>query len=410
MPSEPRQQLRLIAAILIAVLLALGLVYYAFFRVAMVPAYQNIRQSDASAIVVELGKASIPYSLGNDGHDVLVPEDRAAEARVAVAGSNVAMGGTVGFELFNNSDMGLTEFAQKINFQRAMQGELARTIMMTQGVDFARVHLALPERSIFRANQAAPTAAVTVQMARGYTLTPQRVDGIRQLIASSVPGLTQSAVAMLDENGALVTPVADVTTGASLDEHSALDLYYQARAKEAIAGAVPTLKYDVTVAAQRSAVPLDAANPTEAAPDRDMPDRNSLSLAVLVRTETALPADVQAKVESAIIGALVLRKERGDSLRFAIGAVVGDAAAPANAPSLSPRISPAPTTAAVAAGGQAWSARWPIWWLWGGLALLLVAILVLLLRPRRRLDDAEIRAFAAALKTSSFEAELADAG
>src|SRR5881394_1772705 len=95
----------------------------------MVPAYQNIRESDASAIVTELDRAGIPYDLANEGHDILVPEDQAAAARVLIAGSDVAMGGSVGFELFNDSDMGLTEFAQKINFQRAMQGELARTIM-----------------------------------------------------------------------------------------------------------------------------------------------------------------------------------------------------------------------------------------------------------------------------------------
>ena len=145
------RQIRMVLLMLAAVVAILAILWFALLRTNFVPAYQNIRQADASAIVAELDSAGIPYRLANDGHDILVPEEQASDARVAVAGSEVAIGGTVGFELFNDSDMGLTEFAQKINFQRAMQGELSRTIMMMDGIEFARVHLAIPERSIFRA-------------------------------------------------------------------------------------------------------------------------------------------------------------------------------------------------------------------------------------------------------------------
>ena len=192
--SFDKKQLRLILVLLAAITVVLLAAYYTLVRVPMVPAYQNIREEDASAIVAELDRAGIPYELTNGGHDIMVPEDQAPAARVQIAGSDVAMGGTVGFELFNDSDMGLTEFAQKINFQRALQGELSRTIMSMQGVEFARVHLALPERSIFRSEQSEPTAAVTIQMAPGAALLEQRIDGIRQMVAHSVPGLAAGSV------------------------------------------------------------------------------------------------------------------------------------------------------------------------------------------------------------------------
>src|SRR3990170_3931754 len=127
--SFEKRQLRLILLILAATLVVLSAIYVFVLRVRYVPAYENIRESDAAAIVAELEAGGIPYRIENQGHDVLVPEDRAAEAQVLVAGADIPLGGTVGFELFNDSDMGLTEFAQKINLQRALQGELARTIM-----------------------------------------------------------------------------------------------------------------------------------------------------------------------------------------------------------------------------------------------------------------------------------------
>lgn len=398
----PRRQLRLAAIVLAVVGTALFALYYVFLRTPMAPAFQNIREADASAIVAQLAKSGIPYALANDGHDVLVPQDRAADARVAVAGANVALGGTTGFELFNDSDMGLTEFAQKINFQRAMQGELARTIMAMQGVAFARVHLALPERSIFRASQGAPTSAVTIQMTPGFQLTRQRIDGIRQLIASSVPGLNQNAVAVLDENGDLVSPIAtaDNSFGAPLDQGSALDAYYQLRAREAVARAAPDLSYDVIVNVRRDATIGDAVSD-----DRALPDRGRSAMTVLVRTEAPLAPEVQARVEAALTDSLTLRRDAGDTLRFTIGAIGISPAAPvvaASTPTTRP-VTPA-TTEPVA---LEWVGT-VNWGLWIGMALLGVAA-ILLLRPKRRLDDEETQSFAEQLRAQALDRGPVDA-
>ncbi|WP_332819474.1 flagellar basal-body MS-ring/collar protein FliF [Sphingopyxis sp.] len=405
MPSIPRQQIVLIAVLLTLVVGLLSIAYFLFFRTPMIPAYQNIRQSDASAIVAELDKAGIPFRLENEGHDVLVPEDRASEARVAVAGSNVALGGTVGFELFDNSDMGLTEFAQKINFQRAMQGELSRTIMMTQGVEFARVHLALPERSIFRASQGDPTAAVTVQMIAGRPLSPQRVEGIQRLVASAVPGLSQAAVSVLDENGDLVSavPANDNGYGAPLDERSALARYYEAKASDAIRDVAPDARFEVTVNVRR---PLQPEGVGSAETDRGMPARDTMILDVSVRTAAVLATDVEGQITAAISDSLTLDRGRGDTLKFAVGPV----GMTFQRPDARQEVRQPPVDNRRQADNSA--ADWPFGTSWRPWALLLVflAIFALAVRPRRRLDDAQALSFAEHLKSTTLDREGRNAG
>lgn len=397
MPKLPRQQFLLIAAIFTVVFGALLIVYFLFFRVPMVPVYQNIRQSDASAIVAQLEKSNIAFQLANEGHDVLVPEDRASEARVAVAGANVALGGTVGFELFDDSDMGLTEFAQKINFQRAMQGELSRTIMTMQGVEFARVHLALPERSIFRAGQGHPTAAVTIQMMQGQPLTRQRIAGIQLLVASSIPGLSQAAVAVLDERGDLVSavPAAGNGFGAALDERAALARYYEAKASDAIRAVEPGLRFEVTVNARR---PLQPTGDEEIGEDRSMPGRAALMLDVSIRTAAGLDEDAEGRIRTAVVDTLSLELQRNDSLDFSVGPV-GLANRSADTQR---RLPQSPTEAAVTRKGEA-SSDWSLaggWRPWAMLAVFL-AILMLVLRPRRRLDETQTLSFAEQLKSAT---------
>ncbi len=181
----PRNQMLLFGALFAAVVGLLALGYFLFVRADYVVLFQGLRPADASVVVTELDKRGTPYRLGDAGTTILVPEGEADAARVALAGSDAAARGQIGFELFNKSDMGLTNFAQKINYQRALQGELVRTIMLMDGVDSARVHLAIPERTLFRGDRAEPKAAVTVAMKPGQTADPARVAGIQQLVAAA---------------------------------------------------------------------------------------------------------------------------------------------------------------------------------------------------------------------------------
>ena len=127
--SSPSRQ-ALVVAIIVAVLtLALAAAYFFVLRKPYGVLFSGLRQADAATIVADLDKKKTPYRLADGGSTILIPRDVVDSTRLAIAGEDLPLKGTVGFELFNKSDMGLTEFAQRINYQRALQGELARTIM-----------------------------------------------------------------------------------------------------------------------------------------------------------------------------------------------------------------------------------------------------------------------------------------
>lgn len=416
MPLD-QKQLRTAILILITVIAVLAILWFALLRTVYVPAYQNIREADASAIVAELDVAGIPYRLANGGHDILVPEDQAAEARVVVAGSSVSVGGTVGFELFNDSDMGLTEFAQKINFQRAMQGELSRTIMMMEGVEFARVHLAIPERSIFRAAQGVPTAAVSIEMVPGFRLSPARIGGVQQLVSSSVPGLAVEDVAVLDERGDLVSASVPAATGVSpVNERAALESVYAIKARKAIAGVLPSLRFDVEVSARpREAVvaePTDDAagdgEQTDVTPariaNRSTPERDQLALRVMVRTPQTLSSEERDAIETVLVDTLGLAQRRGDVLNYTTGALA--VAAPGTTSPIAAESVPASSDTAYQREGE-WGDDWVTYLLsrWTIIVVVLLGMALLVIIPRRRLSRDETSSFAEMLKASAAERE-----
>jgi flagellar M-ring protein FliF len=154
--ARNRRQLILIGAGAIALAVLIFLLWLLVLRTPMVPAFTNLKATDAALIVDELKRQNVPYKLENDGATVLVPQDQVDAARLGILGGDLPLKGTVGFELFSKSDMGLTEFAQKINYQRALQGELARTLMSMSTVESARVHITLPETGVFRKGTARP--------------------------------------------------------------------------------------------------------------------------------------------------------------------------------------------------------------------------------------------------------------
>src|SRR5689334_17239302 len=203
--SGPQRQLLIVlgaVALLGAVLIGL---YLSFFRTTYSPLFTNLRTMDAATIVAELDKKKTPYRLRDGGATILVPSAIVDTTRLSVMSEDLPLKGSVGFELFNKSDMGLTEFAQKINYQRALQGELARTIMTMDAVDAARVHLSLPEPTIFRDDRRTPKASVTVVTRGGKQLSVGTIRGIRRLVAAAVPDLDVANVVILDDAGEVVS-------------------------------------------------------------------------------------------------------------------------------------------------------------------------------------------------------------
>ena len=410
MPADIRQ-LRLIALIFTAVVAVIAVLWFTLLRTEYVPIYQNIREADASAIIAELDRNKIPYRVENEGHDIHVPEDQASEARVAVAGSNISFGGTVGFELFNDSDMGLTEFAQKINFQRAMQGELARTIMMMDGVDFARVHLAMPERGIFRVAQGTPTAAVTVEMLPWAKLTPQRIDGIRQLVASSVPDLASFDVAVLDEKGDLVSSDAQagrMDGSQPVTERAALENFYLVRGRRAIESVLPRLRFDLEIVANpidRSADQGESAPPSTLgeediqAASRGAPQRDDMVLRALIRTPQTLSTEERDAVRAALVDALELAASRGDVLTFTNGSLTK--AVVTQTPAGSPALAPEPQAETLRSIGEEFDWTTILFSRWALIPLLVFALVVIAALPRRRLAKDELDSFAELLRNSA---------
>jgi flagellar M-ring protein FliF len=190
--SSDTGSIRQIILIGLAALLGAALLFalwYLFLRTPYLPAFTGIKSNDAVTITAELDRLKTPYELADDGTTILVPEGKVDAARIAILGGDLPLKGAVGFELFNKTDMGLTEFAQKINYQRALQGELARTIMALDEVDSARVHLSLPESGIFEQDRRDAKASVTIATKLDARLEPTVVRGVQQLIASAVPDL-----------------------------------------------------------------------------------------------------------------------------------------------------------------------------------------------------------------------------
>ncbi|WP_256702039.1 flagellar basal-body MS-ring/collar protein FliF [Burkholderia sp. SRS-W-2-2016] len=189
------------------------------------PSYQvlfrDLKPQDASAVVAELDKQKVPYRIDGKTSAILVPENDTRALRLKLMSSDLRLQGAVGFELFNNSDLGLTEFAQKVNYQRALQGELARTIMTLDEIDLARVHLTLPESSLFRRDSARPKASVALFMRDAQALAPETVRGIQRLVAAAVPDLSANDVTVLDQRGDLAGTKGSETAETD-DPHFAL--------------------------------------------------------------------------------------------------------------------------------------------------------------------------------------------
>jgi flagellar M-ring protein FliF len=190
-----------------SLVLVLGLAWWVqrpFYR----PLFTNLGQEDAAAIVSALAAERVPYEIGDEGRSVLVPADRLYALRLTLASRGLPEGGGVGFEVFDKQQLGQTDFVQRLNYQRALQGELGRTIAELGGVESARVHLAIPERSLFVSQDRRPSASVVVKLVPGRALGAAQVDGIVHLIASSVQGLTPDAVTVVDEGGRMLTAAA----------------------------------------------------------------------------------------------------------------------------------------------------------------------------------------------------------
>jgi flagellar M-ring protein FliF len=168
------------------------------------PLFINMAAEDAGAIVEKLRQSNVPYQVSDNG-TILVPSARVAELRIELAAAGLPRTGRIGFELFDQSNLGVTEFAEQVNYRRALEGELERSVMALSEVERARVHVTFAKDSLFAENRQPAKASVMVKLRPGARLSAQNVAAIQHLTASAVEGLEPSAVSVLDMAGNLLS-------------------------------------------------------------------------------------------------------------------------------------------------------------------------------------------------------------
>jgi flagellar M-ring protein FliF len=399
--ATSRRQILLIGSAALAGAILLFLLWYFLLRTPFAPAFTNINSNDALTITQELDRLKTPYKLADDGATIMVPEDKVDEVRVNVLGSDLPLKGAVGFELFNKTDMGLTEFAQKINYQRALQGELARTIMALDQIETARVHLSLPEEGIFEQDRRPAKASITVATKIGGDIDARAVRGIQQLVAAAVPDLQAANVAILDARGQLLSAeLQDVAPVANTPEQERRLAYEQSlvsKIEDSVrsAGIAIPLKVKVTAlrafdeAADQNTVSLDGSEAGNA-----IGEKRNYALNVQLQIAAMPGSVVQDKILAAARDAITFDQSLGDVVALQINPMVSDWPD-----------QPAPKAPRRDAGVQLPQASAfdtiPVWPIVAGLALLALIIIALRWRGNQAvpLNDGEKQAFADRLKT-----------
>lgn len=219
-------------------LVAVAAIYWAL-RPRHEVLFSGLDPKDASSIASQLGAEGLDYELDPKGGRILVAQDDVYAARIKVMERGLALSGPVGFELFDEADFGMTDFTQQINYQRALEGELSRTIMALDEIDHARLHLVLPESGLFRKGKETPKASLTVVVKRGATLSAARVQGIQRLVAASVPGLESQHVTVHDQMGVALTrtpegAMAGDVAGERLEAKQINEAYLSRKAQEVL--------------------------------------------------------------------------------------------------------------------------------------------------------------------------------
>jgi len=170
--------------------------------------YNELSAQDAGKIAEKLKESKVQYKLEDGGSTILVPKDQVYETRIQLASEGLPESNLVGYEIFDNTNLGMSDFVQKLNYRRAMEGELARTINSLEEVKSSRVHIVIPEKALFKEDQKEPTASVTLQLKPGKTISNASILGIQNLIAKSVEGLNPDNVTIIDNRGKIISQEA----------------------------------------------------------------------------------------------------------------------------------------------------------------------------------------------------------
>ena len=191
------------------------------FRWASAPAYaplfSNLAPSDASSVIDELETQGVSYELADGGATIMVPRDAVHSTRIALSGEGLPTSTEGGYGILDDQGISTSEFKEQTDFKRAMEGELAATVKAIDGVNGAVVHLAIPQKDVFTDEQQPPTASVLVQTNPGRTLTPEQVQAVVHLVASSIDGLDPDQVTVADSTGRVLSSPGGTTSAAATE-------------------------------------------------------------------------------------------------------------------------------------------------------------------------------------------------
>ncbi len=205
--------------------------------------YSNLDPADAGEITGYLTDNKIPYKLANGGSSISVPSDKVYDLRITMASEGMPRSGNVGYSIFDQSNLGMTEFLQNLNFRRALEGELMRTIVQLSGVDAARVHIVMPKERLFKEDKKEATASVVLKLRRPGMLSTEQVAGITHLVASSVEGLQPDNITIIDQRGNMLSsgtstdPLAGLTA-TQLEVRKGVESYLERKAQTMLDGVV----------------------------------------------------------------------------------------------------------------------------------------------------------------------------
>jgi flagellar M-ring protein FliF len=217
--------------------------------------FANLSDQDGGQIVTLLQQQNIPYKYADRGGAIMVPVGQVHDVRLRLASQGLPKGGLVGFEVMENQKLGISQFAEQINYQRGLEGELARSIQTLGAVRAARVHLAIPKQTAFLRDELKPSASVLVSLQAGRTLDGAQIAGIVHLVSSSVPQLSPTSVSVIDQDGNLISQKNDPTKNAGLDANQLkyvkeVEAQYQRRVEAILEPLVGKTNFRAQVAAE----------------------------------------------------------------------------------------------------------------------------------------------------------------
>src|SRR5580704_1417105 len=196
------------------------------------PLYTSLSPEDASVVVQKLKESATPFRLANSGTTISVPEEKVAELRLEMAGAGVPKSGRIGFEIFDKTNFGMTDFAEHVNYRRALEGELERSVMTVAEIEQARVHISLPQESVFLEARQPAKASVLIKTHPGVALPESAIPAITNLVASAVEGLSPEMVSVLDMRGNLLNRPKSGNQSGSQSASSDSALEYRHRVEQ----------------------------------------------------------------------------------------------------------------------------------------------------------------------------------